>query len=89
MGNCCEVVDTRLEELLNFEGQDTKYITPCHSRYTSYTATGSINQDTLTDEVHIKLAKYRYQTSKLNTILEDSHEDLKSSPFHLKGVKCI
>lgn len=88
MGNCCEVVDTRLEELLNFEGQDTKYTTPCHSRYTSYTATGSIHQNALTDEVHCKLAKYRYQTSKLNTILEDSHEDLKSSPFLLKGVRC-
>lgn len=89
MGNCCEAIDTHLEEILQLDDLDTSYNNTSHNRYHSNSTSESYQQNTLVDELQSKFTKFRYPKYKLNTIVEDNHEDLISSPFLLKRVKYV
>lgn len=86
MGNCCEIVDKELEEVLLLDDLDTSYNNACHSRSASTSTAESYPQSSLADEAIHKFSKYRYPRIKLKTIIEDNLEDLISSPFLLKRV---
>lgn len=74
MGNCCEVFDTRLEELAGIDKKDS-FATVCSSDSMS----GKEGED--------KAVRIRQRIKKLNTIIEDYQEDYISSPFLIKPGK--
>ena len=85
MGNCCEVVDYKLEEMLHSD--DFSGSTSSLSLNQSLNSNDfSLSTNNASEEPSMKLIKYRNAKNKLKTIIEDHHEDVVSSPFLLKGV---
>ena len=78
MGNCCEVVNSKLEKLLEANCLSSSYSTKCHSRKLSDSLNDSIN---LSSSYEQKFNKFRNPKYKLKTIIEDYHEDLIGSPI--------
>jgi hypothetical protein len=77
MGNCCEVVDERLEELMNMEKVDS-FVTVCSS--------DSVHSRESNEEKNLR---FRKRSKKLNTIIEDNQEDHISSPFMVKNGRIL
>ena len=87
MGNCCEAVDSKLEELLHSESLMASESTFCHSRTVSSSTNELLATNATSEDLPKKFIKFRYPKQKLNTIIEDRQEDLINSPFLLKRLK--
>lgn len=85
MGNCCEAVDSKIEEMLNESVVDSRTSTVCHSRNPSSSSTDKSVPDIKIEELRAKLKKIRLVRFQLNTIVEDKQEDL-CSPFILQRL---
>lgn len=83
MGNCCEAVDAKLEQLVELNKESlTRHIKTNSQDSFSTSSTG---RDSLTQEnraiLEEKFLKFRNRIRKLNTIIEDKREDFINSPF--------
>ena len=79
MGNCCEAVDLRLEEMFEAKKINTNLSTRCNS----WSQPNSTHEGThliIYESIH-NPKKLKYLKIKLNTLIEDSHEDIITSPF--------
>jgi hypothetical protein len=86
MGNCCEVVDFKLEEILEAEdlNKTNKSLNFCCDS-TINTSDATLQENL--EDIIIKTPKIQRKKRKLKTIIEDNHEDIASSPFILKRVR--
>ena len=90
MGNCCEAVNTTLDEILEINELNSTYSTNCHSLSHSINIDEPASNDTSCEEVPLKLHnKARGLTFKLDTVVEDNCKICARLLFYTEVVHII
>jgi hypothetical protein len=81
MGNCCELLDSKFEELLLAEedlNESRSTLSYSHDQILNISPEhAGLNTS---EEKSTKFIRFRNTKNKLNTIIEDKHEDIINSP---------
>ena len=79
MGNYCDAVDSKLEELYELDDLNNSNSTVCNSHDGINNSLDPVSYSNFTEATQ-KIFRYRNPKRKLNTIIEDKYEDI-CSPF--------
>ena len=84
MGNCCDSIDFKIIELLEFNDFSACEKKFNYSHEHSYSESELLSNDSTREEISQTFLKFRNRKNKLKTIIEDNHEENLNSPFLLK-----